>query len=255
MDLKKAQLLLHKIEAFLDSGNSQNISRLEKDLMKSYIVQLYDAVTDETASTIPVEEKPIEFVEYKMPKREPAPKVEVPQVKEVEAIRPSYTDRSEAAPKEKSADVEIQIQSPKKTTPVVEAATYHQTISEPVPEIKKAAKANPPAVDSKEALEKLFDLPKMDEMSGRFSHVPITNIETALGLNDRIFTLNELFGGDKALFDATCSRLNHLNSYAEARTLLMAGPALEFSWSEPERIKMAEQFIRIVSRRYPKSVS
>jgi hypothetical protein len=84
MDLKKAQLLLHKIEAFLDNGRSQNLSRLEKDLMKSYIVQLYDAVTDETTSSMPEEEKPIEFVEHKMPRREPAPKVEVPQVKEVE---------------------------------------------------------------------------------------------------------------------------------------------------------------------------
>ena len=42
MDLTKAQRLLLKIQAFIDNGNGNDISRLEKDLMKSYIIQLYD---------------------------------------------------------------------------------------------------------------------------------------------------------------------------------------------------------------------
>src|SRR5688572_26703759 len=99
-------------------------------------------------------------------------------------------------------------------------------------------------------MSKLFDLQKTEE--SRFGHVPIASIESAMGLNERIFTLNELFGGDKSLFDAWVAKLNSLNSFAEARNVLISGPAKDFKWTDPQRIKMAEQFIRIVSRRYPK---
>ena len=109
--------------------------------------------------------------------------------------------------------------------------------------------------DQDDPLYKLFDLQKSDEVGSRFTHIPISSIESAMGLNERIFTLNELFGGDKGLFDAWCAKLNSLNSFSEAKDVLIAGPAKDFKWAEPERIKMAEQFIRIVSRRYPKSSS
>jgi hypothetical protein len=107
--------------------------------------------------------------------------------------------------------------------------------------------------DMGEELSKLFELPNADDVSGRFTHVPIANIESALGLNERIFTLNELFGGNRGLFDTTCAELNALQSYAEAKSLLMRGPARQFRWTDPERIKMAEHFVRIVARRYPKN--
>ncbi len=109
------------------------------------------------------------------------------------------------------------------------------------------------SADAGDAMINLFEIQKPDE--SRFGHVPIASIESAMGLNERIFTLNELFGGDKGLFDAWCDKLNSLHSFAEARNVLITGPAKDFKWTDPQRIKMAEQFIRIVSRRYPKSGS
>jgi len=260
MDIKKAQRLLNKIEAFLDNGNAQGLSRLEKDLIKTYIVQLYDAVTDDEAVTTQEQENPIEFVEHKMPKREAAPKIEVPQARETEipkteTPKPSYPEHGITAPKEKPVELKVPLQESQRTASPMETKSFQYHVPEPVKKTIHAPRTNQSSTEMNEGLVKLFELPKTDEMSGRFSHVPIASIESAMGLNERIFTLNELFGGDKVLFDATCSKLNHLNSYAEARTMLMGGPARDFKWSEPERIKMAEQFIRIVSRRYPKSVS
>ena len=55
MDLTKAQRLLNKIQAFLDNGNGQELSRLEKDLIKSYVQQLYDAVTSDEIMNDPAE--------------------------------------------------------------------------------------------------------------------------------------------------------------------------------------------------------
>ncbi len=260
MDLKKAQRLLTKIEAFLGNGNTKDLSRLEKDLIKSYIVQLYDAVTIDEAPSTQEQEKPIEFVEHKMPKREASPKIEVPQARETEipkaeTPKPTLPDYGIKTHKEKPVEVVVPIQESQRTPSPVETKSFQYHASEPVKETGQTLKSNQSSTEMNEVLVKLFELPKTDEMSGRFSHVPIASIESAMGLNERIFTLNELFGGDKVLFDATCSKLNHLNSFAEARTMLMAGPARDFKWSEPARKKMAEQFIRIVSRRYPKSVS
>jgi hypothetical protein len=255
MDLKKAQRLLHKIEAFLDNGNAQDLSRLEKDLIKSYVIQLYDAVSGDVQPSMPEEEKPIQFVETKMSPREKSPKPDMPQAKDNETIRPAYTDHGITASKEKSMDTEVPIQTFQKTTPPAETLSSPYQVPEPVKEIVHSVKTNQTLPEMNEALVKLFDIIKTDELSGRISHIPIASIESAMGLNERIFTLNELFGGDKALFDATCHRLNQLSSFAEARTILMGGAALQFRWAEPDRIKMAEQFIRIVSRRYPKSVS
>jgi hypothetical protein len=253
MDHKKAQRLLNKIEALLDNGNSQNLSRLEKDLLKSYIVQLYEIATDEEVVT---KEKEQTIPEYTVPKKEPAPKVEMPPAREPEIHKSetSFPKYQEPLPlKEKQVEVDIPVQETKRT-PIETKAPQFQ-IPEPVRETKKVTSSPQPSGDINENLVKLFDLPKTDEMSGRFSHVPIASIESAMGLNERIFTLKELFGGDKDLFDSVCSKLNQLHSYAEARTMLMNGPARDFRWADPERIKMAEQFIRIVTRRYPKSVS
>lgn len=247
MDLTKAQRLLIKIQAFLENGNGNELSRLEKDLMKSYIIQLYDAVTSEEKERVPDLPR---FVETPAPKVhfvEPPP-IYIPDSPKVEPVR--YTPPDPIVVKLKEIPVEI-------TTPVAEPVVMtpkpvHFPVAEPVKETSTVYKPIPLPTDMVEAMEKLFDLPVNEEMSGRFNHVPIESIESGMGLNERIFTLNELFGGNKGLFDATCTQLNALPSFSEAKTVLMNGPARQFKWSDPERLKMAEEFIRIVARRYPR---
>src|SRR5688572_2605506 len=102
MDLAKAQRLLIKIQAFLDNGNVHELSRLEKDLIKSYVQQLYDAVTSEDGSV--QDQKPAESTFQKSQKTEPIPKTEVhtpkvetpsPRVTEVpksEPVKPTFSD-------------------------------------------------------------------------------------------------------------------------------------------------------------------
>ena len=80
MDLTKAQRLLVKIQAFLDNGNGNEISRLERDLLKSYIVQLYDAVSTEETSQQAKKPKPAEIHVAKFQKTEVPEPVIVPEV-------------------------------------------------------------------------------------------------------------------------------------------------------------------------------
>ena len=220
---------------------------------------MYEALADHQ-ETAPEQEKPIEFVEYKMPKRESAARPDPPKPIETETPKTEtshsvYTEQRTTTPKEIKVEVETPSYQSATSAQHVDSKSIQSHVVEPLKETIRDNRSAQISTDVNEGLEKLFELSGTDEMSGRFNHVPISSIESAMGLNERIFTLNELFGGDKNLFNATCNTLNNLGSFSEASKMLMSGPAKDFNWSEPERIKMAEQFIRIVSRRYPKSVS
>jgi len=267
MDKIKARRLLLKIQTFLEPEAQQELSRLEKDLIKSYILQLYEAVQDEETHK---HEAPVRTNDvYHAPKVEAyKPEVPVPPVKEfVPEPPPVFVPEIKV---QKPVEIPVEIKHPEPeiktpepefvyTPPKQEAKVFQVPVEEPVKEVvKERMFTPPPAIHIKdegidEALLQLFEPVKNLDVADRFSHVPISSIEGAMGLNERIFTLKELFGSDRDLFDATCTRLNELHSFAEARQLLLHGPAKQFKWSDPERIKMAEQFIRIVSRRYPKA--
>jgi hypothetical protein len=247
MNLTKAQRLLIKIQAFLENGNGNELSRLEKDLMKSYIIQLYDAVTTEEKEQVPDLPRYVETPAPKVHFVEPPP-VHVPDPPKVEPVRFIPPDPIIAKVREIPVEITTPIEEPVIMTP----KPVHFPVAEPVIETIPVYKPIPLPTDTADAIEKLFALPANEDMPSRFSHVPIESIESAMGLNERIFTLNDLFGGNKGLFDATCTQLNALSSFSEAKTLLINGPARQFKWSDPERLKMAEEFIRIVVRRYPK---
>lgn len=253
MDLTKAQRLLVKIQAFLDNGNNNEISRLERDLLKSYIVQLYDAVSAEEVSQHAEKPKPAEIHVAKFQKTEAPEPVIVPEVPKPEPEKIVVAEI--IPPKVKEIPLEIKVpavESVYVATPP-EVKPIHIPVVEKVAEVVEKSWNLPVANDIPEALTKLFEQATAEEVSVRFSHIPIDNIEAALGLNERIFTLNDLFGGNRELFESTCTQLNNLGSFAEASRILLNGPAKQFNWAHPERIKMAEHFIRIVSRRYPKA--
>jgi hypothetical protein len=255
MDITKAQRLLLKIQAFTDNGNGSEISRLEKDLMKSYIIQLYDVVTTEETPTHTEKPKQTEIHVAKFQKPEVTP-VYVPEPIKIETPKPEPEKpayQEPVAPKipEVPLEIKMPVQEPVIVFPKFEPVDF--PVVEPVKEVVHEHKFDFKPHESSDELDKLFELPKVEEMSGRFSHIPIDNIEAALGLNERIFTLNELFGGNRDVFESTCTKLNNLNSFSEAKNLLLNGPARQYKWADQERVKMAEHFIRIVARRYPKS--
>ncbi len=250
MDLTKAQRLLLKIQAFTDNGNGSELSRLEKDLMKSYIIQLYDAVSTEETPMHTEKPKQTEIPVAKFQKPEPPP-VYIPEPPKPESEKPVYHEPVAPKIQEVPLEIKLPVQEPVFELPKFEPVDI--PVVEPVKEVVHVHKVVVTPVDASDDLAKLFELPKVEEMSGRFSHIPIDNIEAALGLNERIFTLNELFGGNREVFESTCAKLNDLHSFSEAKQLLLSGPARQYKWSDQERVKMAEHFIRIVARRYPKS--
>ena len=90
MDIQKARRFILKIQTLMDQESQQELSRLEKDLLKSYIVQLYESIMDESPVTqdkiskqseigfMPKTEKPP--VQVTEPKVE-TPTVNIPEIK------------------------------------------------------------------------------------------------------------------------------------------------------------------------------
>jgi len=253
MDIQKARRFLLKIQTLMEQESQQDLSRLEKDLLKSYVIQLYEAIMEEA----PVAQEKVKTNEIGFTPKPEKPMVQVTEPK-VETPTVNIPEIKPQPPRE--VPVEIRYTSPPPPSEIVAAppVSEYKPVHIPVIEPKKEPVHHvhqhheKPVGNAEEALSKLFELHSHDEVADRFSQVPISDIQSAMGLNEKIFTLKELFGGDKTLFDATCEQLNHMNSFSEAQRLLVNGPAKIFRWGEVERIKMAEQFIRIVARRYPK---
>ena len=71
-----------------------------------------------------------------------------------------------------------------------------------------------------------------------------------MGINERIFTMNELFGGDQAAFDDTIKALNGFSNFAQAKNYLAANVASKFKWDAKAKKKKAKTFVKLVRRRY-----
>ncbi len=80
--------------------------------------------------------------------------------------------------------------------------------------------------------------------------MPIGDIKKAMGLNERISTQNELFGGDAADFENTVSALNQLRNYEEAKNYLIRDMAVKYNWLGKAKKEKAKEFIKLVRRRY-----
>ena len=98
--------------------------------------------------------------------------------------------------------------------------------------------------------QELFTFKKIEDLSEQLDSTPISSIQKAMGLNERILTQNELFGGDKTSFDNALQRLNSLENFEEARTYLSDELIPLYEWMDEKRIKKAQWFIKLIKRKY-----
>ncbi len=234
MKTRKAQKLLKKISALIENNDNgeSSLDTIERDLLLSYLRQLYALILE--AKVENQEEKIV------------APSKDIPLQKAEPLPTPSPTT-AQKPQKKKQAQAEP-LQTPPKPP---------QTISEPEPKAQPTSKKKIPSplkakgetnLWSKD-LEELFQLPVAKELSEKLSTLPIKDLNKAMGLNEKIFTIKELFNDDQQLFNTTLEQLNGLSSFDEARQIL-AEIAQRFNWTSKTKKKKAKNFIKLVSRRY-----
>ena len=230
MDSTKSKALLNKINALHESASSFDgtMSAMEKDLLLHYLRELYEVISqgnNETSHKPPVNQRvpqevssPPEPVVYRNP--EPVTYAPPQQV-------PTYRDP---------------VQQHVPESRIVENGRHYQ------PQVQ----IHEPEVPVDEALLALFNLDETSDLGSRFSLLPISDISKSMGINDKILTKNELFGGDSIKFDRVISELNSFDNYEQAKNYLIKGIAAELDWASERKRSKAEVFIKLVKRKYLK---
>lgn len=153
-----------------------------------------------------------------------------------------------------------ELKTPVKETPKVEKVVA-PVITAPVAEKldvpePKASNGNQKADPQQSSggfsaeMEDLFEKVEISELSDKLSASPISDLTKAMGINEKIFTVQELFGGDQSEFDNIMVALNGVGDYGEAKSILMKSVASKYNWDEPAKLKKAKNFIKLIQRRY-----
>ncbi|MEN0049449.1 MAG: hypothetical protein AAF806_20485 [Bacteroidota bacterium] len=251
MNLDKASILLEKINALHKGMQADGkISEIEKDLMMSYVRQLY-----EEYMSIPKNAK------VPIPRPEPTVVKEKPLAFETEIIRKRAEPRVVEKPKEtykppRIIEIPKEVKEEIQTPPPAYEASPRPAYQEPKPEPKpsyQAPKARPVPATSTAAVSKeikaLFKEKKAKELSEKLSASPIRDLTKAISLNDKLLFSNELFSGALVTFNEVTRTLNDMPSKADAENYLME-LAKQHNWTEDEKQDSAKAFIKLVRRRF-----
>jgi hypothetical protein len=241
MNIKQANIILEKINRLYKSMtlDPSNIDEFEQELMLSYIRQLHEAFSTTKKSKTKTKKKqktelpPVVSFPKTEPKEEPKPKAEP------KAVKPEPKPTPPPAPKPK----EVKVETPPPPAPA-------ESKPKPAPSPKPAAPKVAATSSANDDFSELFDFKEAKELSEKLSAMPIKDLTKAMGLNEKIFTINELFGGDSKAFDTALKTLNTFNSFDQAKAYLSDNFAGKYDWASKAHKKKAITFIKLVRRRY-----
>jgi hypothetical protein len=234
MDSELIDKKLKKINTIYNEFKAEgNITTLEKDLLLSYIRELYDLVKYDGASQTQFAIAPNELrddLSDKLQKQEN--KVEEPAI---ESVEPKVLDIVDNLDQKNSEPVESD------TGVITNQIKEEVVVSEPIAEERK--------IQISDQTQKLFVIEKAKDLSERLAMSPINDISKSMSINDRALVSKYLFGNDIKLFSETLNTLNNLHLFDEAKEILMP-IAQKNVWTDEEHREKAEGFIKLVYRRY-----
>jgi len=241
MDLQQARILVRKINSLFKSmemDGSPQPTPIERDLMLSYLRQLYQSFLDDAAEGKITVSAPLVEIPATPPKPEPvAPVYESPKAYVPPVVEP---------PRVETPPVRIEVrEEPKVYIPPVEVpkpVVQEYTPTPEPPQVPVSAPAN-------SKVESLFSFKKATELSEKLSEMPIADLTKGMSINDRLLYMNELFGRDMAKLDEVLRALNNFPSLESAKSYLV-GIATQYDWSQDERSEIAQSFIKLVRRRF-----
>jgi hypothetical protein len=227
MDIKNFNRKLHKISSLAENANDDNdLTALEHDLLLSYIRDLYEIALDHKVSE-PArrESKPVVN-----------PITDRPQVEQIQPVTPSVvhvvkeivveTPPQVVVAEEQTARIEIQHIEPEK---IIEKPI------EVINTIKKAGKE----IISQEIMDELFAEERISDLSDKLSLSPIKDLTKSMGINEKIFTQQELFGNNQQQFITTLEKLNNCQNFTEAKQYLLENVINDFGWTSEGKVKKA----------------
>jgi|GEM_PF-4656554 len=88
------------------------------------------------------------------------------------------------------------------------------------------------------------------DLADKFQLEKVVTIEGAMGINERMLVINELFGGDHNDFMKAVTHINQLTDFESTRKYLVEGAAVQYNWDSEDRLAMASNFVRLVRRKF-----
>lgn len=241
--IEELENLNKKINSAFILHSKGTFSIIDKDILLSNIRKLYELVgqleTDNINDiNIPVEkistiEKAIEIDEtplsqIKKDSIENIEEIERSDDNQIEKLKPTFDDL---------------------VNKVKEQMTHQSKPQDFVPVLESSEKEKP-IYFSDFNIEELFSSTTPNELSDRLSQSHIDDIAKSMGLNERIFTLNELFGGNNNEFENSIQELNNAGSFEQAKFIITTKLASKYDWLQESKIKKAKDFIKLVRRRF-----
>ena len=227
IDVKQGQMLIRKIQYLLDGLelNAAKISSIEKDLMLGYISSLYDLFL---------------FEEYTAPQKITKPK------------KVANVTKPEPVAKEVKEIVPSKVVAKPKPTPIPEPiAKPTPSVDTPPPVIEKPVVFAPPVIQVVHPdHESLFAFKKATDLSEKLRDRPISDLNKAFAINDKLLTISKLFNEDASAFKDVINELNRLSSFDEAKVYLSNNVVEKFNWTARSKAKTAKIFIKTVNRRF-----
>ncbi len=242
MDLNKTQRILDKINSlYKNIGVDDNVSAIERDLMLSYIRNLYETFLDESTANKATPSTPRVKTAAPPPVTEP--------VYQKEVVPPPPPRKKPVIIQVPDSIKEYAVPPPAQPAPTSPAPVAVTPPPAPIPTPEPTPEPPKPEIQA-EHTELFGQNHEVKELSDRLSGTPIKNLKKAMGLNEKILTINELFGGDHKAFDAALAELNDLKDFKEAKAYMSEHLAKKYDWSSDAKIKKAQIFIKLVRRRY-----
>lgn len=153
---------------------------------------------------------------------------------------------SKEEPENKTKEEKVEVEK------VLDIPGFELEVEDTVIEVKKQPKK--PSIQTVDQSEgqysELFDVEEINDLSQKLSAAPISDIRSSMGLNERVLTINELFGGNAMAFDKTIKNLNNLTSFEAAKKYLSEQVIPEYEWDQPQKIKKAKVLLKLIKRRY-----
>ena len=172
---------------------------------------------------------------------------EAPQVTQpVEAVINKFENPVQYFPPK-----EEKLQSPSANAPADEAAPVSQT--EPTAQTASVKQPSSVATTNESASER-FDSVFLEksptDIADKYQLQRVVTIEGAMGINERMQTINELFGGEHNVFMETVTHINNMTDFESARKYLIEGVAARYSWDSDNKLGMASEFVQLVRRKF-----
>ena len=223
MNLQQVKVILEKINRLYDTMelDPQHVDSFEKDLMMSYTRHLYNLISggqhieQSGTSNPPKAEPPVRSTPVEEPKSKVAP------------------------PPSKVEEIEV----PAPAEPNVPANKASITEKAPSASSEKQKLV-------KEEVAHIFEVPRTTDLLDKLNQSRIPDLNKAMGINEKLFTIKELFGGDQKAFETCITTLNGLSNFEEAKAYMSQTVASHYDWASKDKVKKAKNFVKLVWRRY-----